>query len=197
MSSVWRPAIHVRAVADNAHIAQSRLILLDATLIFFMSLTIYAYIRFKKLRYRCVSVATAHTRPLLTAPQRVHARVVDVALTHWHVHGVHVGLEGERHPNGRDGRLRRTDRPMGHPRPQEGWAYDGEFSGLPVHCYCRLCVWALGLFLETLQCACHRPYPSTIRALSLVLLHTLFASHPVRYWRQLHEPCLPGDIGWK
>ncbi|KAJ8095317.1 Dolichyl-phosphate-mannose--protein mannosyltransferase 4 [Marasmius tenuissimus] len=37
---------------DNAHVAQSRLILLDATLIFFMSLTIYAYIRFQKLRYR-------------------------------------------------------------------------------------------------------------------------------------------------
>ncbi|KAJ3733211.1 glycosyltransferase family 39 protein [Lentinula guzmanii] len=37
---------------DNAHIAQSRLILLDATLIFFMSLTIYAYVRFQKLRYR-------------------------------------------------------------------------------------------------------------------------------------------------
>ncbi|KIY49959.1 glycosyltransferase family 39 protein [Fistulina hepatica ATCC 64428] len=36
---------------DNAHIAQSRLILLDATLIFFMSLTMYCYIRFKKLRY--------------------------------------------------------------------------------------------------------------------------------------------------
>lgn len=37
---------------DNAHIAQDRLILLDATLIFFMSLTLYAYIRFRKLRYR-------------------------------------------------------------------------------------------------------------------------------------------------
>lgn len=36
---------------DNAHIAQSRLILLDATLIFFMSLTIYSYVRFRKLRY--------------------------------------------------------------------------------------------------------------------------------------------------
>ncbi|KAJ7623208.1 glycosyltransferase family 39 protein [Roridomyces roridus] len=36
---------------DNAHIAQSRLILLDATLIFFLSLTMYSYIRFKKLRY--------------------------------------------------------------------------------------------------------------------------------------------------
>lgn len=36
---------------DNAHVAQSRLILLDAALIFFMSLTIYSYIRFRKLRY--------------------------------------------------------------------------------------------------------------------------------------------------
>ncbi|KAK7687882.1 hypothetical protein QCA50_009101 [Cerrena zonata] len=37
---------------DNAHIAQSRLILLDATLIFFMSLTIYSYVRFRKLRFQ-------------------------------------------------------------------------------------------------------------------------------------------------
>ncbi|KAJ7890523.1 glycosyltransferase family 39 protein [Mycena olivaceomarginata] len=36
---------------DTAHIAQSRLILLDATFIFFMALTIYSYIRFQKLRY--------------------------------------------------------------------------------------------------------------------------------------------------
>ncbi|KAF7982557.1 hypothetical protein HWV62_27538 [Athelia sp. TMB] len=36
---------------DNAHVAQSRLILLDATLIFFMALTVYSYIRFRKLRY--------------------------------------------------------------------------------------------------------------------------------------------------
>ncbi|KAI0923934.1 hypothetical protein AcW1_006746 [Taiwanofungus camphoratus] len=36
---------------DNAHIAQSRLILLDATLIFFMSLTLYSYVRFRKMRY--------------------------------------------------------------------------------------------------------------------------------------------------
>ncbi|THH32453.1 hypothetical protein EUX98_g1731 [Antrodiella citrinella] len=36
---------------DNAHVAQSRLILLDATLIFFMTLTIYSYIRFRKMRY--------------------------------------------------------------------------------------------------------------------------------------------------
>ncbi|KIL69243.1 glycosyltransferase family 39 protein [Amanita muscaria Koide BX008] len=37
---------------DNAHISQSRLILLDAILLFFLSLTIYAYIRFRKLRHR-------------------------------------------------------------------------------------------------------------------------------------------------
>jgi dolichyl-phosphate-mannose-protein mannosyltransferase len=39
------------AYLDNAHVAQCRLILLDAALIFFMSLTIYSYIRFRKLRY--------------------------------------------------------------------------------------------------------------------------------------------------
>ncbi|KAF9785180.1 glycosyltransferase family 39 protein [Thelephora terrestris] len=36
---------------DNAHVTQSRLILLDAILIFFMSLTIYSYIKFRKYRY--------------------------------------------------------------------------------------------------------------------------------------------------
>ena len=41
-------------ILDNAHIAQSRLILLDATLIFFLALTIYSYIRFRKLRYRYI-----------------------------------------------------------------------------------------------------------------------------------------------
>jgi len=40
---------------DNAHVAQSRLILLDATLIFFLSLTMYSYVRFRKLRYLYVS----------------------------------------------------------------------------------------------------------------------------------------------
>jgi len=42
------------SIVDNAHVAQSRLILLDACLIFFMSLTIYGYIKFRKLRYRSV-----------------------------------------------------------------------------------------------------------------------------------------------
>lgn len=36
---------------DNAHIGQTRLILLDATLVFFMALAVLAYIRFYKLRH--------------------------------------------------------------------------------------------------------------------------------------------------
>ncbi|GAA5825596.1 hypothetical protein JCM11251_000303 [Rhodosporidiobolus azoricus] len=36
---------------DNAHIAQTRLILLDAPMILFMALAFYSYIRFHKLRY--------------------------------------------------------------------------------------------------------------------------------------------------
>lgn len=39
---------------DNAHITESRLILLDAIMIFFLSLTIYAYVRFRKLRFKYV-----------------------------------------------------------------------------------------------------------------------------------------------
>lgn len=37
---------------DNAHIGQTRLILLDATLVFFMSVSVLAYIRFYKFRYQ-------------------------------------------------------------------------------------------------------------------------------------------------
>jgi dolichyl-phosphate-mannose-protein mannosyltransferase len=40
---------------DNAHIGQTRLILLDATLIFFMSLSILSYVRFYKLRHMAFS----------------------------------------------------------------------------------------------------------------------------------------------
>ena len=36
---------------DNAHIGQTRLILLDATLVFFMALAVLAYVRFYKLRH--------------------------------------------------------------------------------------------------------------------------------------------------
>jgi len=36
---------------DNAHIGQTRLILLDATLVFFMALSVLSYIRFYKLRH--------------------------------------------------------------------------------------------------------------------------------------------------
>lgn len=51
---------------DNAHVAQSRLILLDATLIFFLSLTMYSYVRFRKLRYVYVKTFYNIPRPLLT-----------------------------------------------------------------------------------------------------------------------------------
>jgi len=40
---------------DNGHIAQTRLILLDAPLILFMAVSFYCYIRFYKLRYRSVT----------------------------------------------------------------------------------------------------------------------------------------------
>ncbi len=36
---------------DNAHIGQTRLILLDATLVFFMALSVLSYIRFYKFRH--------------------------------------------------------------------------------------------------------------------------------------------------
>ncbi|CCF49897.1 hypothetical protein NDA10_007841 [Ustilago hordei] len=53
--SGYAPLIGVLSAAlllfDNAHIAQDRLILLDAPLILFMMLSMYCYIRFYKLRY--------------------------------------------------------------------------------------------------------------------------------------------------
>lgn len=53
--SGYAPVIGVFSAAlllfDNAHIAQDRLILLDAPLILFMMLSLYCYIRFYKLRY--------------------------------------------------------------------------------------------------------------------------------------------------
>lgn len=37
---------------DNAHVTQTRLILLDAPMILFQACALYCYIRFHKLRYR-------------------------------------------------------------------------------------------------------------------------------------------------
>ena len=42
----------VMILLDNAHIAQDRLILLDAALVLFMMLSLYSYIRFYKERYK-------------------------------------------------------------------------------------------------------------------------------------------------
>lgn len=39
---------------DNAHVVQTRLILLDAPLLFFMSVAIFSYVRFYRLRYKYV-----------------------------------------------------------------------------------------------------------------------------------------------
>ena len=49
-----RVKIALTKCSDNAHIAQTRLILLDAQLVFFTALSLYSYIRFRKLRYRCI-----------------------------------------------------------------------------------------------------------------------------------------------
>lgn len=49
-----RRNLSLTRLADNAHVAQGRLILLDAILIFFISMTMYCYIRFRKLRYQYV-----------------------------------------------------------------------------------------------------------------------------------------------
>lgn len=46
-------------VTDNAHVVQTRLILLDAPLVLFMALSFYSYIRFYKLRYRCAPSASS------------------------------------------------------------------------------------------------------------------------------------------
>lgn len=48
----------VSLYVDNAHITQSQLILLDAALILFMSLSLLSYIKFHQLRYRYVHLST-------------------------------------------------------------------------------------------------------------------------------------------
>lgn len=40
--------------ADNAHVLQTKLILLDAPLVLFMAMSFYCYVRFHKLRYKFV-----------------------------------------------------------------------------------------------------------------------------------------------
>lgn len=45
-------------MVDNAHVTQSRLILLDAALILFMSLSLLSYIKFHQYRYRLVCPTT-------------------------------------------------------------------------------------------------------------------------------------------
>lgn len=51
----------LRIFVDNGHICQTRLILLDAALVFFVALSLYTYIRFRKVRYLyvCPSLITS------------------------------------------------------------------------------------------------------------------------------------------
>lgn len=51
---LWRQnhRLNKPILADNGHIVQTRLILLDAPLILFMACSFYCYIRFYKLRYQ-------------------------------------------------------------------------------------------------------------------------------------------------
>lgn len=60
---------------DNGHIAQTRLILLDAALIFFMALALYSYVRFRKVRYKYVSNISGSVTSLIFT-QRILYRVV-------------------------------------------------------------------------------------------------------------------------
>ena len=52
----------LRMFVDNGHICQTRLILLDAALVLFVALSLYAYVRFRKVRYLYV-----YSRPIITA----------------------------------------------------------------------------------------------------------------------------------
>jgi dolichyl-phosphate-mannose-protein mannosyltransferase len=98
---------------DNAHIAQSRLILLDAALIFFMSLTIYAYIRFRKLRYWCVVSHCSMEHVLITFSQGVYSSMVGMARRYRCTHGLHMGFKSQRYPYRRHHRHRGSHRSLG------------------------------------------------------------------------------------
>lgn len=106
---------------DNAHIAQSRLILLDAAFIFFMALTIYSYVRFRKLRYWYV--LCCKSTHVLISPQGVFGRVVELARCYWILHGLHMGFQGQRYPDGCHYRDCCPDRFMGHIGLSQGLHY--------------------------------------------------------------------------
>ena len=50
--NLYKGSMAKPARLDNGHVVQDRLILLDASLLLFMSLAFYSYIRFYKLRYQ-------------------------------------------------------------------------------------------------------------------------------------------------
>ena len=81
----------IHSTKDNAHVAQSRLILLDATLILCMSLTIYSYIRFRKLRYWYVCLLS-RPRHLPNLEQGVFCGMVGMVSCNRNFHGHDVGF---------------------------------------------------------------------------------------------------------
>ena len=84
-----------RSLPDNAHIAQTRLILLDAPLLLFMSLAIYSYVRFHKLRYLYAQHASSFFNSDHSL-QRVLARLVQMARLDRRLLGSHHQLQDER-----------------------------------------------------------------------------------------------------
>lgn len=104
---------------DNAHVLQTRLILLDAPLILFMALSFYSYIRFHKLRYR-YAASEPHPRSiqLTFRTQRVYEALVDLDAAHWRLlesyHFVQDGRALRLHDSRHGGRYR----PLEPPRHQ-------------------------------------------------------------------------------
>lgn len=76
---------------DNGHVVQTRLILLDAQLIFFLACSMYSYVRFAKQRYKY-----ADSSPAALIRQRVHAAVVDVDARDGRVAGIDDQLQDGR-----------------------------------------------------------------------------------------------------
>jgi hypothetical protein len=65
--------------ADNAHVLQTKLILLDAPLVLFMAMSFYCYVRFHKLRYKFVPFRSSDESILTKLlSQRLYATVVDM-----------------------------------------------------------------------------------------------------------------------
>ena len=88
-----------------------------------MTLTIYSYIRFRKLRYWYVSYTARHHMYALISSQGVLGRVVELAHCYWVLHGLHLGFQGQRHPDGPHYWVCCLDRSMGNIGLSQGSLY--------------------------------------------------------------------------